>query len=234
MFGFYAEPYQVKQFLRIIEKYNLLEVLIDDNIKKVMNKLKIKTLKKYFENQKEILMAFVFGSQIKTKCTKMSDWDVAVYFRPKKEDPLSSENTKLHGIIEWEEQNREYSEEDKVWGDLIDILQTDNVDLIILNRVPANIAASALRGLPLVIKDRKLYLEFMLLVTREAEKYYNFVLDYYAISQRSLSLTLQDKERLIKTIDFLEKEMGLYSYFSNFTQEEYGNKILKRHEVEKG
>ena len=27
--------------------------------------------------------------------------------------------------------------------------------------------------------------------------------------------------------------MGLYSYFLNFTQEEYGNKILKRHEVEK-
>ena len=88
---------------------------------------------------------------------------------------MSSENTKLHGIIEWEEQNREYPEEDKIWGDLIDILQTDNVDLIILNRAPANIAASALRGLPLVIKDYKLYLEFMLLVTREAEDYYNFV-----------------------------------------------------------
>ena len=71
---------------------------------------------------------------------------------------MSSENTKLHGIIEWEEQNREYPEEDKIWGDLIDILQTDNVDLIILNRTSANVAASALRGLPLAIKDRKLYL----------------------------------------------------------------------------
>ncbi len=198
-----------------------------------MNKVKIKRLKKYFENQEEVLMAFVFGSQAKDKCTKVSDWDIAIYFKPKEEDPLSSENTKLHGIIEWEEQNREYPEEDKIWGDLIDILQTDNVDLIILNRTPANVAASALRGLPLAIKDRKLYLEFMLLITREAEDYYDFVQDYYAISQRSLSLSPQDQERLIKTIDFLEKEMELYSYFSNFTREEYENEILKRHEVEK-
>ena len=60
-----------------------------------MNKLKIKRLKKYFENQEEILTAFVFGSQIKTKCAKMSDWDIAVYFRPKKEDLLASNNDKL-------------------------------------------------------------------------------------------------------------------------------------------
>ncbi len=194
------------------------------------NQSKIKKLKKYFESREEILMAFVFGSQAKDVAVEVSDWDIAVYFKPKQDDHL---DVRFHGEVEWEEQGREYPEEDKVWGDLIDILQTDNVDLVILNRIPANIAVSAIKGQPLVIKDYRLYLEFMLLITKEAEDYYDFVQDYYTISQRSLSLNPQDRERLIKTVDFMEKEIELYSYFSNFTKEEYEDEILKRHEVEK-
>ena len=87
-----------------------------------MNKVKIEKLKKYFEKQEEILMAFAFGSQAKNKCVRVSDWDIAIYLKPKKENPLSSENIKLHGLIEWEERNREYPEEDKIWGDLISLL----------------------------------------------------------------------------------------------------------------
>lgn len=189
----------------------------------------IKRLKKYFENCEEVLMAFVFGSQSKDVAIKASDWDIAVYFKPKNKNPLDL----FHRKIEWEEQDSEYPEEDKVWGDLIDILQTDNVDLVILNRAAANIATAAIKGQPLVIKNYGLYLEFMLLITKEAEDYYDFVQDYYAISQRSLSLNPQDRERLIKTVDFMEKEMALYSYFSNLSKKVYEDEILKRHEVEK-
>lgn len=196
-------------------------------------KEKIQKLRDYFERRDDVLMAFLFGSQAENKARSGSDWDIAVYFTPEKKDPLDPKNTNLHGTIEWEEENRDYKEESRVWGDLTDILNIDNVDLIVLNRCPASIADSALRGTPLIIKDRGLYLDFMLLITDVAERYRHFVKDYYAISQRSHSLSEVDAERLGKTIDFLEEEMRLYTYFSDFTQEIYENEILKRHEVEK-
>lgn len=148
-------------------------------------KEKIQKLRDYFERRDDVLMAFLFGSQAENKARSGSDWDIAVYFTPEKKDPLDPKNTNLHGTIEWEEENRDYKEESRVWGDLTDILNIDNVDLIVLNRCPASIADSALRGAPLIIKDRGLYLDFMLLITDVAERYRHFVKDYYAISQRS-------------------------------------------------
>lgn len=198
-----------------------------------MNRHLIEKLKTYFEKRDDITMAFLFGSQAKEISGKISDWDIAVYFKPRQKNILDPANTRLHGTIEWEEYGREYPAEDQVWNDCIEILETDNVDLIVLNRAPASIADSAIRGVPLTIKNPRIYLEFMLLITNIAEDYRNFVEDYYAISQRSFSLIPEDRERLIKTIDFLEKEMPLYSYFSNFNQKIYEDEILKRHEVEK-
>lgn len=197
-------------------------------------KQKIKKLKTYFEKREDIEMAFLFGSRAgKNRVGEHSDWDIAVYFTPEKKEPLNPANARLHGIIEWEEQDRQYPAEDRVWGDVMKILNTDEVDLVILNRCPANIADSAIRGLPLVIKNKWLYLEFMLLITRVAESFRQFVFDYYKISQRSHSLSQTDLERLVRTIDFLEKEMPLYSYFLNFNQKIYEAEVLKRHEVEK-
>lgn len=80
----------------------------------------------------------------------------------------------------------------------MEILKTDNVDLIVLNRAPASIAASAIQGAPLVIKNYDLWLDFMLIITREAEDYRRFVNEYYTISQRSASISPQDEENLKK------------------------------------
>ena len=108
---------------------------------------KIKALKDYFARRNDVSMAFVFGSRAKNSAVKISDWDIAVYFKP------------LSNIVE-RESNRDYPEENNVWGDLIKILETDNVDLIVLNRAAASIASLAIKGVPLVIKDKKIYLEF--------------------------------------------------------------------------
>lgn len=195
---------------------------------------KIQKLKEYFEKRDDVVMAFLFGSRAeKNRVHSHSDWDIAVYFTPEKKDPLDPNNMRLHGIIEWEEQDREYPEEDRVWSDVMKILNTDDMDLVVLNRIPASIADSAIRGTPLVIKNRWLYLEFMLLITREAEDYRQFVFDYYEISERSHSLSQPDLERLVKTISFLEKEMTLYDYFSKFNQGIYEDEVLKRHEIER-
>lgn len=182
---------------------------------------KIQKLKKYFKKRDDVVMAFLFGSQAKGRAVAASDWDIAVYFKPVVES------------VEWEEGKRDYPEENRVWSDCIDILQTDNVDLIVLNRVPASIADAAIRGIPLVVKDRGLFVKFMLIITREAEDYRRFVDEFYAISQRSASLLPQDRENLKRTIDFAEQQLTLYDYFKKFSLKEYQEDLLKRNEVER-
>ena len=135
----------------------------------------INNLKEYFEKNEDVVMAFIFGSRAKENIRLGSDWDIAVYFNPQKR------------YLEWEEQDREYLTEDRMWSDCVEILKTDDVDLIVLNRIAASIAATAIQGIPLVIKDYDLWLKFMLIISQEAEDYREFVDDYYAISQRSTS-----------------------------------------------
>ncbi len=183
-------------------------------------KREIKRLKAYFSQRQDIIFAFLFGSQAEKIAGKISDWDIAVYFRPQKHS------------LEWEETECRYPEEDKVWSDLVSLFKTDNVDLIVLNRAPANIAASALSGIPLVIKERGLFLDFMLITMRQAEDYGQFVDDYYEVSQRSLSLLPKDKQKLKKIVNFLEQEMALYNYFSGFSFQDY-NDVHKRHDIER-
>ncbi len=182
---------------------------------------KTKKLKRYFEGRDDVVMAFLFGSRAKKREMSGSDWDIAVYFKPEK------------NYIEWEEHDRNYPEEDCVWNDCIDILKTDNVDLLVLNRAPADVADEAINGIPIVIKDRDLWLNFMLIVTREAEDYRNFVDEYYAISQRSASLAPQDRKNLKKILSFIEEQTSLYSYFINLSKDEYEQNIHKRNDVER-
>lgn len=189
-----------------------------------MNKqdnIAINNLKEYFRENEDVVMAFIFGSRAKENVRPGSDWDIAVYFTPRE------------GYLEWEEQDREYLIEDSVWSDCVEILKTDDVDLIVLNRIAASIAATAIRGIPLVVKDYGLWLKFMLIITQEAEDYREYVDDYYAISQRSASLTPQDRESLKKTISFLEEQMSIYSYFNDFSERDYTNDIHKRNDVER-
>ncbi len=184
-------------------------------------KREIKQLERYFSNRPDVLAAFLFGSQAKNTAGKISDWDIAVYFKPEES-----------GQVEWEEVDKDYTQGNKIWDDLIDILKTENVDLVVLNRAPSNIAASAIKGIPLVIKDRKTFLDFALRVLRQAEDYFQFVDGYYEISQRSSSLSLEDREKLNRIISFLEEEMSLYDYFTPFLFGHYQD-VHKRHEVER-
>jgi len=182
---------------------------------------KIKKLTEYFKRRDDVVMAFLFGSQVAKRSHSGSDWDIAVYFKPQK------------SAVEYEEYGREYPEEDRVWGDLIDILKTDNVDLLVLNRAPASIAETASAGLPLVIKDWNLWQRFRRIITLEAEDYRSFVSDFYAISQRSASLTPRDAEDLRKSIDFLEEQLRLYEIYCKTKQDEYEKEVRKRNEIER-
>lgn len=124
----------------------------------------IKTLRNYFESRKDVAFAFLFGSQAKGRATKLSDIDIAVYFYPEKRHP-----------VEYEEEVF-YEGEDEIWSDLEKLLKRE-VEMLVLNRVSASVAASAIRGIPLAINDWGLYLDFMLVVTREAEDFGNMIIE---------------------------------------------------------
>ncbi len=134
-----------------------LQVLTDSDIK---------ALKNYFETRKDIAFAFLFGSQARGTATKLSDIDIAVYFYPEKRQPVEYEEEKY------------YEGEDEVWSDLERILKRE-IEMLVLNRVSATIAASAIRGVPLAINDWGFYLDFMLIVTREAEDFREMVFKDY-------------------------------------------------------
>jgi predicted nucleotidyltransferase len=111
-------------------------------------------------------MAFVFGSEANRSAGSESDLDIAVYFRP------------TSGEIEWESQTR-YPEEDRIWLEL-EKLARKQVDLLILNRAAPTVADTVLReGKPLFIRDKKIFLDFLLRVSLEAEDYRQFVEDFY-------------------------------------------------------
>jgi len=118
----------------------------------------IEKSKRYFDKRKEIAFAFLFGSQAIGNATKLSDIDIAVYFYPEKRYP-----------VEYEEETF-YATEDEIWADLERLLNNE-VELLVLNRVSASVSASAIRGIPLTINDWGLYLDFMDIVTREAEDF---------------------------------------------------------------
>lgn len=153
-------------------------------------------------------MGFVFGSYAKKQPTKESDFDLAVYFKPQS------------NFLEWEE-TETYSEEDQIWNDVEKITEIET-DLVILNRAPATLAYSIIReGIPILIRDRNLYLSFILTVSRVAEDFRGFIRDFYQIKQRSRSLDPVDEARLIRIVDFLEGELKDFPNFKNISRNQY-------------
>ena len=190
----------------------------------IMNKdtkKNIELLISYLLYQEDVSFAFLFGSRLE-KARSGSDWDIGIYITP-----LDS------NILEWENP-RIWAKENKVFSDLTKILKTDNIDLIILNRIPAHLADVIVReGLELVVKDRVLFLDFLLTVSREAEDYRSLVEDYYEIYQRSSSLSKEDRVSLEKRIVFLENELKDFSYYKEFKFSDYQTDFHKKRELER-
>jgi hypothetical protein len=60
-----------------------------------------------------------------------------------------------------------YEEEEEIWRDVERLLKRD-VEVVVLNRIPATVAFSAIRGTVIVIKDWRIYLDFMEMVIFDA------------------------------------------------------------------
>lgn len=112
-------------------------------------------LEKYFSSRLDVRLAFLFGSAARGRLSRSSDVDVAVYF-----------------------EGQYSSEENSLWRDLETLLDRD-VDLLVLNKDNPTLAWSAMRGIPLLIRDYTFYLEYMLQISREAEDFQDFIIDLW-------------------------------------------------------
>ena len=170
----------------------------------------IERLKGYFQKRDDIAMAFVFGSQAKGYARKSSDWDIAVY-------------------LDQEDRDREQA----VWSDVEAIVQSE-VDLVILNRAPAALAWAILRvGIPLTMKDRSLFLSFLLKTSHEANAWFATARRYHKIFERSASLSEEDRVQLERMLQFFIAEMADFEKFLKLTWREYSRDRAKKREVER-
>ncbi|MCL4479015.1 MAG: nucleotidyltransferase domain-containing protein [Deltaproteobacteria bacterium] len=121
-----------------------------------MDKKAMGLLKKYFVKRSDIAFTFLFGSSVRNKIRTDGDVDIAVYFAPQKG-------------IEWEAFGKRYKEENHIALDL-EMLFKKDVDLVVLNRASAIVADEILRkGVPILIRDTSIFLDFLCLISDEAE-----------------------------------------------------------------
>jgi len=126
----------------------------------------LESLKTYFEGRDDIAFAFLFGSAARGRVRREGDVDIAVYFKPEKD-------------VEWEAFNKTYEGENRIALDLERLLKKE-VDLVVLNRARAVIADEIIRkGKPLIIRDRGFFLDFLCIVSDEAEYVRNWLITSY-------------------------------------------------------
>jgi predicted nucleotidyltransferase len=165
-------------------------------------------LKRYFEEKENVILAFAFGSSVRGFAGEDSDLDIGVY------------------LI-----NR--GEEDEIWREISKIAERE-IDLIVLNNSPESLISNVFKtGIPLVIKDRKIYWDLYLAKTLEAEDFSEFAEGYWKIYSRSASLIPEDKTRLLERIQFLESEYHEIEGFNKLTFEEYREDKIKRRNIER-
>ena len=84
----------------------------------------------HLESHPEILFAYLFGSLAKAKTSPLSDVDIAVYLKPN----ASFAESKL-----------------EILGNLMDILQTDEIDLVVLNSAELPLAINILKTKKVIV-----------------------------------------------------------------------------------
>lgn len=119
-------------------------------------------------------MAFLFGSWAEDQDGVESDIDIAVYFKPK---------TK---VLEWQNPDSYYETENELWTEAERIVERE-VDLLVLNRAHATVAETALSGIPILIKDRNVYMDFLLRITSEAIDFREWLDGYWKLREKRRS-----------------------------------------------
>lgn len=174
----------------------------------MLNRCALSSLQRYLQEKENVVLAFIFGSWAKGFAGMESDLDIGIYVRDE-------------------------AQEDELWLELSKISHLE-VDLVLLNRAPASLVSNILKtGVPLVVKDKNLFLDLYLAETLEAEDFFEFAKNYREIYLRSRSLIPEDKTRLIERIHFLENEYAEIDSFKQVTLKDYQDDKLKRRNTER-
>lgn len=180
---------------------------------------KFKLLKKYFEKEPSVVLAFLFGSQAKELTHAASDWDIGVYFRPREYVELETEE--------------EYPHEHTMWRDVARIVERE-VDFVVLNRARPSLVYNVLRtGIPLKTQDKKLYFDLLCKVSYEAMDWWDFVSDYFQISEKAKSISKEAKTKIQERLIFTREQFGDIERFRKLTWLNYRDDRNERRNVER-
>jgi uncharacterized protein YutE (UPF0331/DUF86 family)/predicted nucleotidyltransferase len=169
---------------------------------------KFKALKRYLEKEPSVVLAFLFGSFATGREMKESDVDIAIYLKEKEKRA-------------------------RIYRELCHILERE-VDLIDLEEAPASLVSHIFKtGIPLAIKDERLYWELYLKMSNEAEDFLEFVEDFWKIYKAAKSLSIEAKERLRIRFQFLDRELKFLEDFSKLSFQEYTEDETKRRNIER-
>jgi predicted nucleotidyltransferase/uncharacterized protein YutE (UPF0331/DUF86 family) len=155
----------------------------------------------------ELAFAVLFGSGASGRLRHDSDVDVAVY-------GASGRHLEI-------ETNRELADEGKIQL-AVERETGRNVDLLVLNRAPAVVCASAVTtGIPVLVRDDSVFSRYRLAVTNVAIDFLETEREWRAIRARSASLSPQDRARLERILAFMDDELQDISEFIDLTRSRY-------------
>jgi predicted nucleotidyltransferase len=119
---------------------------LPDNIERLLPEAAI-----YLQSHPEVVFAYLFGSLAKGKQTPLSDVDIAIFLT----DGIDVAETKL-----------------EILGRLVDILQTDEIDLVVLNTASLPLINNILKYHKLIV-DKKPF-ERHIFESLMMRKYFDF------------------------------------------------------------
>jgi len=133
---------------------------IPENILEHLHKAKI-----YLSSHPKVVFAYLFGGLAKARCSPLSDVDIAVY--------LSNGSNNAQEKIE-------------ILGNLMELLNTDEIDLVLLNTASLPLRAKILEGKKVLV-DRSPFLrhKFESLTLRE---YFDFSIKEMEIYKKRYSI----------------------------------------------
>ena len=164
-------------------------------------------LKDALEPFEEVRFALLFGSAVTGRLREDSDIDLAVY--------IDSQ-----GRLEVEEP-RDVPEEAGI--QIAAERATDrNIDLLILNRAPATVCATAvLEGKSVLVREPGLYSRYFLAVTSVAIDFSETEREFREIRKRSRSISQSDESHLERILDFVDEELADRAAFEGLTLNAY-------------
>ena len=138
---------------------------------KFMDKSKISQATSVLENDPEVRVGYLYGSQARGNAGPMSDYDFGVLM-----------NDKLSKSVRFEKRI-------ELMGKLGKVLKTDKVEVVSLHDVPTGLQFAVVSGLLLLSKDEDLRIRFELKVMREMDD------ELYYLKRELKIMTQQISER---------------------------------------